>query len=85
MISASNSKRSCAPECFATVELGISPEAARERRDAKKKKVGDAKLTPAMKPKVKASTKKTSLLFAFSGLAAPYFISEFPKFSLTAG
>jgi hypothetical protein len=46
-------------ECFTTVELGISPEAARERRDAKKKKVGNAKLTPAMKPKVKASTKKT--------------------------
>jgi hypothetical protein len=37
--------------CFTTVELGISPEAARERRDAKKKKVGSTKVTPAMKSK----------------------------------
>jgi hypothetical protein len=44
-------------DCFTTAELGISPEAARERRDAKKKKVGNAKLTPAMKPKPKPKTK----------------------------
>jgi hypothetical protein len=36
--------------CFTSVELGISPEAARERRDAKKKKVGSStNVTPAMK------------------------------------
>jgi hypothetical protein len=46
-------------ECFTTAELGISPEAARERRDAKKKKVGNAKVTPAMKPTAKAPKKKT--------------------------
>lgn len=35
--------------CFTSVELGISPDAARERRDAKKKKTGSTKITPAMK------------------------------------
>jgi hypothetical protein len=39
--------------CFTTIELGISAESARERRDAKKKKVGSTKITPAMKPKAK--------------------------------
>lgn len=39
--------------CFTALELGISAEAARERRDAKKKKVGNTKVTPAMKPKGK--------------------------------
>jgi len=35
--------------CFTVAELGISPDAARERREARKKKVGTTKLTPAMK------------------------------------
>jgi len=35
--------------CFTVAELGISPDAARERREARKKKVGSTKLTPAMK------------------------------------
>jgi hypothetical protein len=40
--------------------LGISPEAARERRDAKKKKTGSATLTAAMKqnPKTKKPKKQ---------------------------
>ncbi len=44
-------------DCFTTAELGISPEASRERRDAKKKKVGNAKVTPAMKPMAKGTKK----------------------------
>ncbi len=48
----------CSADCFTTAELGISLEAARERRDAKKKKVGNAKVTPAMKATVKAPKKK---------------------------
>jgi Type ISP C-terminal specificity domain len=44
--------------CFTSDELGISAEAARERRDAKKKKVGgSSKVTPAMKP-IKKKPKK---------------------------
>jgi hypothetical protein len=37
---------------------GISPEAARERRDAKKKKVGSTKVTPAMKQNKTKKPKK---------------------------
>ena len=37
--------------CFTSGELGISPDAARERRDAKKKKTGSTSLTPAMRQK----------------------------------
>src|SRR6266851_5122840 len=44
--------------CFTSADLGISPEAARERRDAKKKKVGSTKLTPAMKQKPKTRKPK---------------------------
>ncbi len=43
---------------FTTVELGISAESARERRDARKKKVGSTKVTPAMKPKAKTPKKR---------------------------
>ncbi len=42
--------------CFTSAELGISPEAARERRDAKKK-TGSTTLTPAMKQKPKKPKK----------------------------
>ena len=44
--------------CFTSAELGISLEAARERRDAKKKKVGSTKITPAMKQKTNNKPKK---------------------------
>ncbi len=47
--------------CFTSAELGISPDAARERRDAKKK-VGSTKLTPAMKQKSKTKNRKTKAL-----------------------
>ncbi len=36
-------------DCFTSAELGISPDAARERRDARKKKTASTNLTPAMK------------------------------------
>jgi hypothetical protein len=42
-------------DCYTAAGLHISPEAARERRDAKKKKVGSTKVTPAMRA---ASQKK---------------------------
>ncbi len=42
--------------CFTSVELGISPDAARERRDAKKKKTGLAKAAARTKAK---AVKKT--------------------------
>lgn len=45
-------------ECFTSAELGISPDAARERRDAKKKKAGSRKLAPAMKTKSRANSRK---------------------------
>jgi hypothetical protein len=48
-------------DCFTTAGLGISPEASRERRDAKKKKVGNAKVTPAMKPMAKGTKKRPDL------------------------
>ena len=47
--------------CFTSAELGISPDAARERRDAKRKKVGSTKLTPAMKQKSKTKNRKTNV------------------------
>jgi hypothetical protein len=43
---------------FTSAELGISGEAARERRDAKKKKSSSTKLTPAMKQGPKAKKPK---------------------------
>jgi hypothetical protein len=42
--------------CFTVAELGISPDAARERREARKKKVGSTKLTPAMKQRKPKTT-----------------------------
>ena len=43
--------------CFTSLELGISPDAARERRDAKKKKAGIGKGAARTKSKTKAGKK----------------------------
>jgi hypothetical protein len=43
--------------CFTSAELGISPDAARERRDAKRKKAGVRKAASATKSKAKAGNK----------------------------
>jgi hypothetical protein len=46
--------------CFTSAELNISPDAARERRDARKKKTGSTTLTPAMKQAKKPAKPRKS-------------------------